>query len=91
MSAAFSGSWSLPVRCTQVAGARPTARRYPPPGVMVDSDGQRLHVVCAGEGRPAVLFDCAIAASSLSWTPVLRDSLGIHSCLCVRSRGPGVE
>jgi len=38
---------------------------------MIDVDGQRLHVVCAGNGSPAVLFESGIAASSLSWTRVL--------------------
>lgn len=57
----------------QAAGARRSARPYAAPGVMIDVDGQRLHVLCAGEGRPSVLFESGIAASSLSWTRVLRD------------------
>jgi pimeloyl-ACP methyl ester carboxylesterase len=57
----------------QVAGVRLDARRYPPPGTMVDLQGGRLHVVCAGSGSPMVLFESGIAASSLSWTRVLRD------------------
>src|SRR6266705_3363867 len=46
---------------------------YVPPGVMLDVGGRRLHVVCLGNGRPTVLFESGIAASSLSWTRVLRD------------------
>jgi len=57
----------------QSIGARRGARRYAPPGAMLDVDGQRLHVVCAGDGKPAVVFESGIAASSLSWTRVLRD------------------
>ena len=57
----------------QFIGARRGARRYLPPGVMVDVAGQRLHVVCAGNGRPTVLFESGIAASSLSWTRIVRD------------------
>jgi len=57
----------------QFIGERRTARRYPPPGTMVDVDGQRMHVVCAGDGKPAVLFESGIAASSLSWTLVQRE------------------
>jgi pimeloyl-ACP methyl ester carboxylesterase len=57
----------------QSIGARRAARTYMPPGMMVDVGGQRLHVVCAGNGRPTVLFESGIAASSLSWTQVLRD------------------
>jgi pimeloyl-ACP methyl ester carboxylesterase len=57
----------------QFAGARRSARRYPPPGTFIDADGQPLHVVCAGSGRPMVLCESGIAASSLSWTRVLPD------------------
>src|SRR5712691_12114552 len=57
----------------QVIGARVGARRYAAPGTMIDVEGQRLHVVCAGNGQPGVLFESGIAASSLSWTRVLRD------------------
>jgi pimeloyl-ACP methyl ester carboxylesterase len=57
----------------QFLGARRSARRYVPPGTLVEVDGQRLHVVCAGSGTPLVLFESGIAASSLSWTEVMRD------------------
>jgi pimeloyl-ACP methyl ester carboxylesterase len=57
----------------QSAGARRNGRRYAPPGAMIDVSGQRLHLVCAGKGQPTVLFESGIAASSLSWGPVLRD------------------
>lgn len=57
----------------QFLGARASARRYPPPGTTIEVEGQRLHVVCAGDGRPAVVFEAGIAASSLSWSSVLRN------------------
>jgi pimeloyl-ACP methyl ester carboxylesterase len=55
----------------QAVGARQSARRHAPPGTMIDIGEQRLHVVCAGTGRPPVLFESGIAASSLSWARVL--------------------
>src|SRR2546422_5940736 len=55
----------------QIVGARRSARRCAPPGRIVDVNGQRLHVVCAGSGSPVVVFESGIAASSLSWTRVL--------------------
>jgi pimeloyl-ACP methyl ester carboxylesterase len=55
----------------QVIGARRSARRYRPHGTIVAAHGQRLHIVCSGSGRPAVVFESGIAASSLSWTRVL--------------------
>src|SRR5207244_7019991 len=65
----------------QFVGARHSVRRYAPPGMMLDVGGQHLHVVCAGNGRPTVLFESGIAASSLSWTRVLRDVAAFtHAC-----------
>ena len=43
---------------------------YPPPGRLVDVGTHRLHVRCSGEGTPAVIFDAALGASSLSWSLV---------------------
>lgn len=40
---------------------------------MLDVGGQRLHVVCTGHGTPTVVFESGIAASSLSWTRVMRE------------------
>src|SRR6266542_5869269 len=57
----------------QFIGARRCARKYPAPGMMVNIGGRHLHVVCAGTGSPAVLFESGIAASSLSWTRVMPD------------------
>jgi len=57
----------------QFIGARRGARRYTAPGMMIEVDGQHLHVICAGNSRPTVLFESGIAASLLSWTRVLRD------------------
>jgi pimeloyl-ACP methyl ester carboxylesterase len=54
----------------QSVGTRRGARRHPPPGELIDADGQRLHVACAGAGQPAVVFEAGVAASSLSWSRV---------------------
>jgi pimeloyl-ACP methyl ester carboxylesterase len=43
----------------------------PPPGELIDVGGHRLHAVCRGDGRPAVILEAGIAASSLSWARVL--------------------
>src|SRR2546426_12495516 len=57
----------------QRIGAIRSARACVAPGTMVDVGGHRLHLVCAGSGSPTVVFESGIAASSLSWTHVLRD------------------
>ena len=55
----------------QAAGVRRDARLHPPPGQLVDvPDGGRRHLHCRGRGRPQVIFEAGIAASSLSWTHV---------------------
>jgi pimeloyl-ACP methyl ester carboxylesterase len=41
-----------------------------PPGRLVSIGTHHLHLNCAGEGRPAVVFDAALGASSLSWSLV---------------------
>ena len=54
----------------QLIGSARSARRFPPPGQLVDVGGHRLHAVCAGHGTPTVVLESGIAASSLSWTRV---------------------
>lgn len=44
--------------------------RFPPPGTLVDVGSHRLHVQCAGEGTPTVVFDAALGGSSISWSLV---------------------
>jgi pimeloyl-ACP methyl ester carboxylesterase len=54
----------------QLVGLARDARRFPPPGQLVDVGGHRLHAVCRGHGAPTVVLESAIAASSLSWARV---------------------
>ncbi len=56
----------------QLAGVRRDTLRYPAPGTIVEIENERLHVTCLGSGRPVVLFESGIAASSLSWTALVR-------------------
>jgi len=52
----------------QAIGTARDARRFPPPGRLVDVGGHRLHIYSMGEGTPAVVMDSGFPASSLSWT-----------------------
>jgi pimeloyl-ACP methyl ester carboxylesterase len=54
----------------QYIAGRAASRRLLPPGELVDVGGHRLHVMCSGAGRPLVLLESGIAASSLSWAAV---------------------
>ncbi|HXH24003.1 MAG TPA: alpha/beta fold hydrolase, partial [Vicinamibacterales bacterium] len=42
----------------------------PPPGELISIGTHRLHLNRQGSGRPVVVFDAALGASSLSWTLV---------------------
>jgi len=44
--------------------------RFPPPGVLVNIGGHRLHLNCSGEGSPTIVLDAALGGSSLSWSLV---------------------
>ena len=69
----------------QSMGLAHDARRFPPPGQLVDAGGHRLHVVCRGHGMPTVVLESAIAASSLSWARVLPAVAGFTS-VCAYDR-----
>lgn len=43
------------------------ARRFPPPGKLVDVGGYRLHINTCGEGSPAVILDAGWSHCSLHW------------------------
>jgi pimeloyl-ACP methyl ester carboxylesterase len=43
---------------------------FPPPGRLIDIGTHRLHLHCAGQRPPTVVFDAALGGSSLSWSLV---------------------
>ncbi|HYE24299.1 MAG TPA: alpha/beta hydrolase [Clostridia bacterium] len=54
----------------QLVGSARDRRRWPPPGRMVAVNRHRLHAIAAGEGKPTVVFEAALGASSISWALV---------------------
>ena len=36
------------------------AKAYPPPGLMVDVGGYRLHINCSGSGSPTVVIEAGL-------------------------------
>ena len=52
-----------------VATARERAR-FPVPGRLIDVGGYRLHLRCAGKGRPAVILESGFGMSSNEWALV---------------------
>jgi pimeloyl-ACP methyl ester carboxylesterase len=80
-----AGSLLLAALLYQAVGSAVDARRLPPPGRLIDVGGHRLHVVSLGRGRPVVLFESGIGASSLNWSRVQRDA-SQFSATCVYDR-----
>ena len=64
-------------------------KREPQPGRLVDVGGHRLHLVCAGRGSPAVIFDAALAASSISWSLVLPEVARVTAACAYDRAGMG--
>lgn len=54
----------------QLIGTARDKRRFPPPGRFVEVLGQRFHLRESGDGRPAVILESGIGASSLNWTTI---------------------
>lgn len=59
--------------------------RAPPPGRLVDLGTHRLHLRCEGDGAPAVVFDAALGASSLSWS-LVQPSIARVTMACTYDR-----
>src|SRR5271170_4160604 len=54
----------------QILGSSSDERRYPPPGWMIDIGSCKLHLNQSGTGKPVVVLEAGLAASSLSWSLV---------------------
>lgn len=50
---------------------RSSAREFPPPGELIEYNGQRSHLHCTGEGSPTVILEAGHGmAGSLAWASV---------------------
>ena len=54
----------------QFVASASDARRYPPPGRLVDVGGYRLHILESGTGTPTVILDAGLSDCSLNWCQV---------------------
>ena len=65
------------------------ARRYPPPGQLVDVGGYRMHIDCSGErraGAPTVILVPSHPATSSSWVWIQPEVAAItRVCACDRA------
>ena len=65
MKAIFIWLASVVVMCFFSAGQ--TTSEPTPPGRIVNIDGRKLHLDCAGEGSPTVVLEAGLGDSSLVW------------------------
>jgi hypothetical protein len=54
----------------QVLATTRDRARFPVPGRLIDVDGYRLHLRCAGEGQPTVILESGFGMSSNEWALV---------------------
>jgi len=73
----------------QVLGSRSDQRRFPPPGRMIDIGSCKLHLNQSGAGKPVVLLEAGLAASSLSWSLVQPRLAEFTSVCCYDRAGLG--
>lgn len=65
---------------------RDAARRFPPPGEMVDIGGRRIHLDCRGSGSPTVVLEAGLDVNgSLSWYKV-QDEIAKTTRVCSSDR-----
>jgi pimeloyl-ACP methyl ester carboxylesterase len=69
----------------QTAATEDDQRRYPPPGVLVNVDGYKMHIHCMGEGRPTILLDHAGGGSSADWS-LIQPKLAERTRVCAYDR-----
>ncbi len=63
-------------------------RNYAPRGQLYSVNGHQMHLVCMGEGSPAVILQAGASADSLWWYQV-QNQLAAHTQVCAFDR-PGM-
>lgn len=69
----------------ETLAAQNDARRYPPPGQMIDVGGYRLHLNCTGSGEPTVILDAGLGKTSLDWS-LIQPELAHDARVCSYDR-----
>jgi len=57
----------------QALSSHLSLRNNPSPGRLVELNGRKVHVLCAGEGAPTVILEAGLPASSLTWMSVFSE------------------
>jgi pimeloyl-ACP methyl ester carboxylesterase len=69
----------------QTAATEMDQRKYPPPGILVNVDGYKMHIYCLGEGGPTIILDHEGSGSSMDWA-LIQPKLAEHTRVCAYDR-----
>ena len=69
----------------QTAATEADQRSYPPPGVLVNVDGYKMHIYCMGKGSPTIILDTAGGGSSVDWA-LIQPKLAEQTRVCAYDR-----
>jgi pimeloyl-ACP methyl ester carboxylesterase len=69
----------------QTAATEADQRKFPPPGVVVNVDGYKMHIYCTGEGSPTIVLDHVAGGSSVDWA-LIQPKLAEHTRVCAYDR-----
>ena len=69
----------------QTAATEADRKNYPPPGVLVNVDGYKMHIHCMGEGSPTIILDHVGGGSSVDWA-LIQPDLAEHTRVCAYDR-----
>lgn len=72
----------------QIIGAELDKRNFAPRGQLYTVNGHQMHLVCIGEGSPAIILQAGATAESLWWYRV-QNQLAEHTQVCAYDR-PGM-
>ena len=64
---------------------RTAARNFLPPGELIEFDGARAHLNCAGRGRPTIVLEAGGGGGSPDWVP-LQSALAAVTRVCSYDR-----
>lgn len=69
----------------QTAATESDQRKYPPPGVLVNVNGYKMHIYCMGKGSPTIILDHVGDGSSVDWA-LIQPKLAEHTRVCAYDR-----
>jgi pimeloyl-ACP methyl ester carboxylesterase len=69
----------------QTAATEADQRKYPPPGVLVNVGGYKMHIHCMGEGSPTIILDHVSGGSSMDWA-LIQPKLAEQTRVCAYDR-----